>query len=940
MKQITDLEQFKHVLPYSSELFGVYQPMLGWRSKRINDRFHKGFKVGKATLRKKFFKLLKSQFELDVSEAGVLHNILSLDVATTTPAISASDSLLMDKIAERLPDESAYNDSVWKDLISEPQIKKLLSDDVSPQVMSWYRDNPDVPGRPENTPTSLQKVVNQIDRESRIGGYVMALAENGSFQKLKELFYPKLSKSLSIIEQMRLEDPFDIIDPHKDLDRVVLSPLGVVHLFRQYFFEFDTFLGTPVGHVWLSPGSSVEMIETSTRRILEERMYENELSSVFKSEEYSTEKEEISSAVKQDNRSLNQMGMNISVNQSWPGGNAQATSAINMIRTQGIARELVHKRMRQQTRKLSSEIRKSFKSSFKTVSEITDTSSKRYMLNNTTDELINYELRRKMRQVGVQVQDVGTYLCWQTYVDDPGRQLGIAELVHLAKSPEVGNTPAPESVPNPEAIIQDINISIPFEPATEDTNEDDMDETYKNGTEVNTDTLEGEPEKVRTTFKGFTDICKQAGFRFSHIDFDYQGADIRLKVKDLVEDPKGKISFSVYVKHVNFRNVSPLSIVGKVHWVPSEDLLNEVNTANSGKVDSHEAQKNQEFKSAFVEAARDRINQASEVRQRKFEDLREEERIAVYRILIQDMLSKHIQFKDDRSRHAVAELLNSIFDVDKMLYFVAPEWWRPRLHQSAQGLGDIDQPQNYPADPVPAPTNNMVLNKESIYDFFHKSKHSVPAPKTEISDENLVHWGGSYDNGRENYYITEESQPARMGSSLGWLLQLDGDRMRNAFLNSPWVKAVIPVRPGKEKAALNWLQRVNVEGADGLDAEYVASPEELAEIPFKGSFPTISDAISALADKIAEKHEQAVTPGRYPTEEINDDNRVSAIPLDKVYEHGFYPNQDGFKVEVGEQFEVFDQWLEVLPTDQIAPVEVKYNPITGRQIFPTPPDPV
>ena len=41
--------------------------------------------------------------------------------------------------------------------------------------------------------------------------------------------------------------------------------------------------------------------------------------------------------------------------------------------------------------------------------EVTDTSSTRHVLANTTNALINYELRRKMRQVGVQVQDIGTY---------------------------------------------------------------------------------------------------------------------------------------------------------------------------------------------------------------------------------------------------------------------------------------------------------------------------------------------------------------------------------------------------------------------------------------------------------------------------------------------------------------------------------------------------
>ena len=80
---------------------------------------------------------------------------------------------------------------------------------------------------------------------------------------------------------------------------------------------------------------------------------------------------------------------------------------------------------------------------------------------------------------------------------------------------------------------------------------------------------------------------------------------------------------------------------------------------------------------------------ASKIEPRTFEDLREEERIVVYRSLIQDMLTKDIPMPDDRTRHVVSELLNSIFDVDKMLYFVAPEWWRPRLHRSHQSLGGL-----------------------------------------------------------------------------------------------------------------------------------------------------------------------------------------------------------------------------------------------------------
>jgi hypothetical protein len=302
------------------------------------------------------------------------------------------------------------------------------------------------------------------------------------------------------------------------------------------------------------------------------------------------------------------------------------------------------------------------------------------------------------------------------------------------------------------------------------------------------------------------------------------------------------------------------------------------------------------------------------------------------------MLTRGVPMPDDRTRHVVAELLNTIFDIDKMLYFVAPEWWRPRLHQSHQALGA-------PATPAPIgggakkPTTvhaslkaQAVSNKVSGVTISQMLK-AKQQEDTSIPATSVVSWGGVGENRVDNYYITEESAPAPLGASLGWLLQLDGDNMRNAFLNAPWVKAVIPIRPGQERAAMNWLRATHVEGADGLDEAYVAPVGELAEIPHAGPAPTVLDAINHLCDKVAAKHQDANKVGQYPPEEINDDNKVSATPVDKVFEHGFYPLQGGFRVQpAGEEFEVFDQWVEILPTDQVVPVEVAYDPKTGRQV--------
>jgi len=63
-----------------------------------------------------------------------------------------------------------------------------------------------------------------------------------------------------------------------------------------------------------------------------------------------------------------------------------------------------------------------------------------------------------------------------------------------------------------------------------------------------------------------------------------------------------------------------------------------------------------------------------------------------------------------------------------------------------------------------------------------------------------------------------------------------------------------------------------------------------------------------------------------------DDPTMNYLPTDEVFERGFDPLQGGFSAAGTEPFKPFDQWIEVLPTDQIVPVEVKYDPKTGMQI--------
>jgi hypothetical protein len=212
-----------------------------------------------------------------------------------------------------------------------------------------------------------------------------------------------------------------------------------------------------------------------------------------------------------------------------------------------------------------------------------------------------------------------------------------------------------------------------------------------------------------------------------------------------------------------------------------------------------------------------------------------------------------------------------------------------------------------------------------------------PAP---FASSSTVGWGGINDRDRANYFITSESEPARFGSSLGWLMQLDGDNMRNAFLNAPWVKAVIPIRPGKEEAAINWLK--GVEGMNGITDDVIYHAADAGELDSEGhplEGQKMIDVLLDLARKIKKKHKDGIETDEFPKANevadpalVDQDNVVTSTPVDRVYEHGFFPLQGGFRANVGKNYEIFDQWLEILPTDQIVPVEVAYDPKTGRQV--------
>jgi hypothetical protein len=1002
-----DVSKFKGRMPYDSQLVAVYQPLIGWRSRLTLARAQSTPvtlpefpKVASAALLgstevnvtlapgNQSFKLAENGA---IVEAGPL-DLFKRDLAEMefdTPdfldgvIVRGLQQEARKELATHPPNDDAFWGPFWTNALSTGFLNKMF-------VRGMQTAHVPFVAYPSNEPTDpvgafiyktrsmfsdpVQAANYIFNREVYIARFLHSLlpAEGGAAAAFPTNVNTLLLKTLpapSIAEVLKMLDPLYLaLEQNRD---AVLSPIGVIHVFREYYFEFETFLGPSVEHVWLSPGAVTEMIEVSTRRTLQEYTLEQFVEQIQKSDHTTTTADDLSQAMSDERSNDTKLGSSLSGGVNILIANIQANGSISTDESQKAARQNMHKTSRQQTATLSSEIRSNFKSTFRTVTENTDTRSKRYTISNNSNDLMNYELRRKMRQVGVQMQDAGTQLCWQIYLDDPGATLGVSQLVHLAAltdlSPYVHESVSPEPgpvtavitilvpVPNPgdrsnlgpisAGVVGFVAASLPGAIVGVGVYEV-IDGLFGGGKHKSKDYAIGPttaihqqykvampdgyqlaPDSEQTSDSGNEPFNKEPGGQVPLYWLGRNGQNVHahLSIVNLQEGIMDLV--------VSSGKVSPGEIIefqAKIRVDPTPDKVAAVKLANQ-KVAEENSQKDQAKERAirkdFVDGVKERVKLASGITPRKTEDLREEERTIVYRALMQRLMKEAWGLDVDPTvAHMRSELIKSIFDVDRMLYFVAPEWWEPRRH-----VGFSDKP------PIPVNLASQMAIQSAQFSQKLTGVNIVnKAGQQRLASEDLANWGGV--GRQDNYLITEDSTPAKLGASLGWLLQLDGDNLRNAFLNAPWVKAVLPILPGKERDALEWLKQAKVEGSDGLSDDYAGDDLKTFEDEYFDKYGvqkkiTVEDALDMVADAVSAKHANSFdvvsevihpVPGKALT--------IAYVRPDRVFETGFDPLADGFRATPKEDFEVIDQWVEILPTDQVVAVAVDYDPKTGELI--------
>jgi hypothetical protein len=978
---MVDLEKYRSVAPYASETFGIYQPLIGWKGRlstiRVNNERSEWIQRSISSVRNTV--AIKGAFSPDGKvlrpdkviptrlppwlDSSVARSVQSemTDIMNRNPGTSHNRTNIIEEIRKINVDEKVITAN-----LQPHRESRKSSANVSTNLTSTARSNFIRTGGEQPSPSSSAigvppgnigqpQTEAAILRESAIAGMLSYLKDKS----------PHVLRSLLLDGTARPQNPADFIDPLANFDpdttAAVLSPIGMLFRYRQYFFELDSILGPSVEHIWLSPGGTIELFEIHSRRTVTEREIESSIDVTTKSESSTTTQEEISDAIKNENQRNESFGVSAEGEVNFGVFGSSVSTQYNSSVAHASAEETSHKIMRQQSSKLSSEIRKSFKTTFRTTVELQDTSSRRHIIQNNTDKLANYELKRKMRQVAVQVQHIGTQLCWQVYLDNPGRNLGISELVHIAKPQDISSDISqPEAPPELEPQVEEMSLVFELDPLNSNGFETDhlYNDRPSNRPVPENRILEVEWGIGRRKFEvddsGIIHTVDDDGVQIRNYS-DYRARPpktgyilTRVQLKSIerkgeniphfvasynnITNPETG-EFQVIVNEVNFGGATTVQFVVSLFWEPTDTLKQTQEAAYKSKMAQFTEEKHREAHRQYVELVRERVKLARGIKPRPSSDLRDEERIVIFRRLIQELTGA----LTDQSPHVTSELIRSIFDVDAMLYFVAPDWWMPRrrgedellsrrgssnlrtagtvaTEEQAETFGRIIRPGSSnllralsgrerfgasPPPPVsPAPNSGNISNRGSS---------TLDGAKV-LTQNDVVSWGGVGEKDRENYPITEDSEPARLGSSIGWLLQLDGDTHRNAFLNSAWVKAVIPIRPGKEEAAINWLKRNSVEGSEGFDV--------------------IENDLNRLINEIKTDIEGTDTSSRTNT----------LLASEKVFETGFNPLQGGFRdprnssspgtpLKPGTPFAIFDQWVEILPTDQI--VAVEYKPPNG-----------
>ncbi len=503
---------------------------------------------------------------------------------------------------------------------------------------------------------------------------------------------------------------------------LILSPIGVMHLYRQLYFDAGAALG-PLEQVFaVAPAEVLELLVETSHRMTSERVEQFGAETTLENQLEQTNTDEISDQVQ--STITRDMSVGISAHAEGNAGVYSGGGSIDL--SLGLSSEQsrtsIRNRLRTTTRRSSETIRKTYSLTVRNVAEIAERSVVRRVIRNESTAPINYGLRRVLRKVRIKVQSLGPRLVWQLYVSRPGGGLADGRLVMFREAdPVVTPGLPPTAPPRPEGGVESGSQTVAIETGPEP--------------DIVTIAIPKDPDREITAL-----------VMDSIVDASPEGKEPTAPALLPQQYPRHDTAEKwIFTFAIARGDASRATVNYSFHWEPSDKVM----TAWQVQVDAARAAYDAVKLEEQFERAKRIITAKSKISPRPSADLRGEERYEILNRLISEAFQTDP--REGFPGPVEIELFHRYFDINAMFYYVHPSWWRPR-----------------------------------------------------------------YQLARDSYELTDESEPAKFGKSLGWLIQLDGDRRRNEFLNSPWVRTCLPIRPGLESAAIRWMAD-HFEGRRGFN---------------------------------------------------------------------------------------------------------------------------
>ena len=146
-------EKFSGALPYASEVYGIYQPLLGWRSKIVQRRVSSGLErvrdryLGSLALR------FRPRYELDPAEDPL---DAQFSIAIAEPAVapageiaSSLDSIVSRQVSRAIRAHGVDDPAQWQRFTSPQALEDILLQSRD-DVLAEFRQvlQPQVPAGP------------------------------------------------------------------------------------------------------------------------------------------------------------------------------------------------------------------------------------------------------------------------------------------------------------------------------------------------------------------------------------------------------------------------------------------------------------------------------------------------------------------------------------------------------------------------------------------------------------------------------------------------------------------------------------------------------------------------------------------------------------------------------------------------------------------------